>query len=585
MLWAFNTQPTTIPTDGGGISLGDIVGADCLGVSSHVGTVTPGLIMGADCIGTDTSIASVSTNGYGIRECIGISTSVGLCDVGNGLTVIKGSQELRNVNILEYQGSANLSGLFSKAVINILAGGGDVAIPTENALRELVLEGLFFDYGNVDGALSVSFKYSAIALNLTGDTTLTVDASTLPPTGTHHEITLKITSNNNPSLSTPFQAGYLLTLAGANFYVDGGLTEQPTLRLMGAGKEMTLRLTNTKGVVGYRVEHVSQHEQIHNLGVVAGNITLDIRRPWNIAELVGLDSSATIASISPNVEVIAPAHFTLVNNGSVAKTLNFNTNLLSVAGSVLNSVTLPPGYKVDLDVRRNPINPTVSYEIKVGSVSYNQVASGLATSWNPSDKHVDIALTAGNKTTNKTAVTTAHSAVRGFGGKNSDLWRFAVRVDTLRTRTNAVSHGRFQIGIADAGMLLTQQLGVSVSSFCLQVMPTNATQDIVNKVTNNVSTVILNAQNATIGDIFGVLVNFNTRKIWFTKNNFVMSGGNPEAGTGPDFTTTLGAIFYPTMSLYRDPANPAYITGTQTLLNEAQDPFKATWPSFNYWTA
>ncbi len=458
--------------------------------------------------------------------------------------------------------------------------------PTANALRELVLEGALFDYGNASGALSVSFKYACISANLTADATLTLDSATLPPAGTHHEIVLKITSNDNPALTTPFQAGFVLTLAGTNFYIDGGQTAWPSMRLMGAGREMTLRLTNIGGGQNYRVENISKHEHVHNLGVVSGNVTLDIRRPWNIAELTGSGTTVTINAVSPDVSVLEPANFSIVNNGSATKTLVFNSNILSIDGSTLNQVTLPIGYKVDFDLRRNLLNGAVSYEAKVGDVNYNQTASGLATAWNPSDYSgtPPLTLSNSNKTIDLTTDTGAsvYRSARAFGAKNSGKHFFTIRLESASIfgSNSASNMAAVSIGLATGALSLNAHVGQGVNSGSLLIF--KGTSSTCATWVNGASTSRATPLNAVLSDLITVAFNASNGKCWFIFNNTILYGGDPENDSNPAFTLSPG-FYFPMISMSEQGISEA---GQWTLVDEIQAlSIGALIPSFEYWKA
>ena len=126
-MWSW--LPATVTPDGGRISAGTTFTQDCLGSSSSIGYVTPSLILQATASNYNTSSGTAEIDGYGLRECVGVSTSSGLCDVGNGITVVKGGVEYRNTNILDFSGNLTLSSNYGKALINILAGSGEASVP------------------------------------------------------------------------------------------------------------------------------------------------------------------------------------------------------------------------------------------------------------------------------------------------------------------------------------------------------------------------------------------------------------------------------------------------------------------------
>lgn len=115
-MWSWSS--VLVSTDGGGISPGNTIYADIIGISQTDNSVLPSVLFGSDCIGTTTAnIGTVDIFGYGLRDCIGISTPSSICDVGNGLTIVKNGVEYSNTNVIEITGDLTLSGNYSKAVI------------------------------------------------------------------------------------------------------------------------------------------------------------------------------------------------------------------------------------------------------------------------------------------------------------------------------------------------------------------------------------------------------------------------------------------------------------------------------------
>jgi len=434
------------------------------------------------------------------------------------------------------------------------------------------------DYGNVSGIVDISFQYASCEFNLTGDTTLNVVDSTIAPVLGNHEVLFKITSSNDPAVTDPFNMGYTITLSGTDFTIDGS-TPFPPLQIGGDGAETLLRLTNIGNTNKYRVQNLSKYQLPQNIGVIGGLVTLDIRYPFSIGELVGSDNSVTIEDISPIVPVLEPAHFTIVNNGSVTKTVTWDAGLFSITGSTLNQVTIPVGYKVDFDVRRNPLNSSVSYEVKVGDVNYNQSASGLATTWNPSDSLANTDLSNSNKTA-KSISAASMSASRTFGAKNTGKWRYAIRCDA--NMVLGVSGGRFAFGLADLSTPLTTEVGSSPLSYALRwarISAANSQQKVNNSIGTNIGTLA----TPIIADVLGVCVDLDTGKVWFTKNGSVLGGGDPESGLSQDFTIASSAYMLPMITI--GVQTSLNLSGIWTILNELEDPYATTWPSFSNWTA
>jgi hypothetical protein len=130
MFWEWSVVPQILTPDGGGISAGVTYTADCIGVSTYSYSVSPSCLFYAGSVGLSVNADTVETLGYNVRDCIGVSSNTGLCDAGNGLTVLKGTSIYRDINVLEYQGNASFAGLSNRAILNILAGGDSVTYTT-----------------------------------------------------------------------------------------------------------------------------------------------------------------------------------------------------------------------------------------------------------------------------------------------------------------------------------------------------------------------------------------------------------------------------------------------------------------------
>jgi hypothetical protein len=319
-----------------------------------------------------------------------------------------------------------------------------------------------------------------------------------------------------------------------------------------------------------------------NLGVLATTITLDINKKWNIGEFTGSDTTHTINAISPTVSTLEPAHFTFVNNGSVTKTVVFNSSILSIAGSTLSQVTLPIGYKIDFDIRRNPLNVGASYEAKVGDVNYNQTASGLDTTWNPSDYSgtPPLTLSNGNKTIEMTTATAAYRSSRAFGQKTTGRWLFAIRCDAIQGG-GSQSVGAFAIGIATPTTLLSTCVGNSVNTGSFFMQRTSGVATVT--IDEGVSTTRV-AFSPAINDIIVIAYNVTTGKGYVNYNNTWLYSGNPEADTSPIFTLATGNNYLPMISFFESGVSGN--GGIWTLLTEIDiASVMATVPSYQYWTA
>lgn len=152
---------------------------------------------------------------------------------------------------------------------------------------------------------------------------------------------------------------------------------------------------------------------------------------------------------------------------------------------------------------------------------------------NPSDKHGEITLSAGDLVATKIATDALRSARATRGIVHTD-------------------NGYFEVFLAGSALSPFQLHGVSTSSLSLASFCGSDTnswgyyQDTGEKFTNNAGAAY--GASYTIGDIVGVA--FKNGKLWFAKNNTWQGGGDPAAGTGEAFSGITGTI-YPTISLYR----------------------------------
>jgi len=85
---------------------------------------------------------------------------------------------------------------------------------------------------------------------------------------------------------------------------------------------------------------------------------------------------------------------------------------------------------------------------------------------------------------------------------------------------------------------------------------------------NNTSFTVISTY--TGGDIWGIAIDIDAGKMWFSKNNTWIAGGNPASGTTPDFTGITGPVI---------PYGYGYNTGDVGIINFGQRPFTYTPPS------
>lgn len=350
------------------------------------------------------------------------------------------------------------------------------------------------------------------------------------------------------------------------------------------------RNADQTSVKKYSIKNLQREIFVRDLGVLSTPVTLDIRHRWNIGEFTGSGTSVLIQGVSPDVPLapmLEPAHFTLVNNGSVTKTVIWNSNLFTIAGSTLDRVPLPIGHKVDFDVRRNPLNETVSYEVKVGDVAYNQSAQGLPPTFNPNDKASIITLSNDNFSAQRVAgVTQGTGLARTFGAKSSGKWRVPFRIDTVGT-TFSTAGWQMSLGIVPLAQLTNTFVGAvnpGIGIFYQRIgSAINQLARRVNGVTTNYSTPF----NLEAGEIVCLILNFQLGLGWIQRNDvFLTTGADPETNTNPDFTFTIGPEYYLAYSAngYRtDGTNNAPQPPLVSVLSSLQDSFAYTTPSYETW--
>lgn len=417
--------------------------------------------------------------------------------------------------------------------------------------------------GSVSGPVDIDVSHANIALNLTNDTTLSFNST--PLAGFAHSFSFEVTSNN--AGSADITKGYKLTLPAS---CTIGKNQAPALPIA-YGVKNIIHFRTVDGGTTYQVIIDNPQMMINDLGdigdVAGATMTLDVRHPQSKANLIAsTQPTLTFSGISPAAQFGEAAHFVFKNSGDGAKNLVFDADVFTIVGSTINAVTVLLGYKADFTIRKNPLanDAVAAYDVWMNGINYDVTASGLATIFNPSDAGPAIILSNSNKTVTRTGSGGLnYSGVRAFGGKNSGKWRFSVRCDGILAAGGGGSISSvFQLGIAAAGVNLSQTTGLGVSG-------------------GFVAIVYVSSTNAALNAVYGVLVDFELNKIWGTINGAPVSG-NPEAGTGGTDIFD-GTMFYP--SVFMKTASSGGNAGLWTAMNEIEDPFVTTWPSFNTWTA
>lgn len=316
--------------------------------------------------------------------------------------------------------------------------------------------------------------------------------------------------------------------------------------------------------------------RVLDLGNVSGVVDLDMTWPVIKMNCTG-DVTFTISNPPP-------AGFAADTRLEIRRVTSSGAQV-TFPGNVAFQSVVPPLLS-DLQttvISFSTVDGGVSYIGFANAIVIEVTASGLATTFNPSDYYgTPLALTNGNRTIEWTgAKAAAYRTARCFGGKSAGKWRIAVRND-LASSAGTSSTVYFNYGIAPSSLLLSTGVGFSSSSYAKSFMRQNATGMAYYKVNNSVLTAH-GASMPVANTICGALVDLDAGKIWFTTDGVVDGGGDPSLGTLPAFTFTPGAVYFPSFSLYE--AGSSSEAGQWTLLNEVQDPYAATWPSFQNWTA
>lgn len=157
----------------------------------------------------------------------------------------------------------------------------------------------------------------------------------------------------------------------------------------------------------------------------------------------------------------------------------------------------------------------------------------MPTTWSPTDKHTDFALSNGNLTATKQTSATWVSA-RATQDRALGNWYFEIIVA-------AAIDANSSVGIGSASANINTYPGSDVYGFAY-----HANGGKVNDAT-------LTAYGAayTVGDVIGIAVDLGQRKIWFSKNGVWQNSGNPETGTNPAFANLVASTaYYPMMGAY-----------------------------------
>ena len=149
----------------------------------------------------------------------------------------------------------------------------------------------------------------------------------------------------------------------------------------------------------------------------------------------------------------------------------------------------------------------------------------MAVTWNPADKHANIALSLGDlRATTDDASGSGYWGVRATGGKASGKWYFEL--------TCVLPWAFIRLGVATLAENLTFP-GDTVEGWGYGAS--------TGKKYHNGNA----AYGDTWGDadVIGVAVDMDTGKVWFAKNNVWQASGDPAAGTNPAYTGLSGTLY------------------------------------------
>jgi hypothetical protein len=176
-----------------------------------------------------------------------------------------------------------------------------------------------------------------------------------------------------------------------------------------------------------------------------------------------------------------------------------------------------------------PIRAYAQRKGTMGKANGGGPAAGGVT-WNPLDKAAGVTLSNGNLTAGPTG-----GRVRANTSASTGKFYYECEVLTIQAGTNAPG-----VGVATAALSLASASGLwfpaSVGS---SAYPGGA-----NAFCNTGSPVALNVP-FSVNDVWGVAVDIDTGRLWFSRGGVFCNAGNPAAGTGPNITLNTGLTLFP----------------------------------------
>lgn len=153
------------------------------------------------------------------------------------------------------------------------------------------------------------------------------------------------------------------------------------------------------------------------------------------------------------------------------------------------------------------------------------------TTWNSTDKAINITLSNGDLTATE-SVGGSSESFRSVLGVNSGKWYWEITINT------GVGYDSIVIGIANYSASLTTYIGVDVNGYSYGGYGETYHAGVIGGF-NQYGT----------GDIISVALDMDTGKIWWAKNGSWEKTGDPGAGTGEQYSG-ISDTFYAAASLY-----------------------------------
>jgi hypothetical protein len=269
----------------------------------------------------------------------------------------------------------------------------------------------------------------------------------------------------------------------------------------------------------------------------------------------------------------------LVDNPALASDLidafvgHVITELASAADVINAGIVAAAAIAEVITAIDSPNVPTI-YVAAIDESSSASMAITLATqvtTWNSSDKSINIVLSGGNLIVTSTAANSTDQAVRSINPQSSGKWYFET------TWSNGGSGADTGVGIATASAVLTSvgnNVSLAVMTFC-----------VTGNIYNNASNTAISLGPFSAGSVICMAVDMDNKRMWFRKDagNWNNSGtANPATNTGGFNISTLFTSGVPAYAIYSVNATAAN-AGTVTA-NFGASAFAQSIPSgFTAW--